>query len=143
MSITVQQLRIDNWVKFEGKLYQIGAIYNSGQISLVGYEDGSVDISSLDPVELSEPILASIENFKRETPDDRDGMVFIVNKKFIVRQVNFGFLGNAQLGFAFELCENDDWCTVVSKVSSLHQLQNITYSLTETEIIYNPQSVTK
>ena len=55
--IKVEELRIGNWIEFEGKFYQIATVYDSGQINLKGFNDGSVDISQLSSIQLTDDIL--------------------------------------------------------------------------------------
>jgi hypothetical protein len=122
--IQANELRIGNWV-----------MHPNGDVKISAEDIGSkYSLDACNPIPLT-PEIFEKAGFEKETPDDKYGVVYKKDKfNFIIRRVNFGMIGKDDFGWSFELSDETNWATIVSKLQSLHQLQNLYFALTNTEL---------
>ena len=91
------------------------------------------------PIQLTEDILLRL-GFERETEDDKYGRVWINKKfgKFIIRRVNFNrpIIEPVKYGFTLEYSDEEDWVGIVKEIATVHQLQNLFFSLCGEELTF-------
>jgi hypothetical protein len=126
--IAANELRIGNWVDQLGKYYQVVSVAAEDGDEYVKCNDGDLVFSkSLTPIPLTPEILESV-GFKLETK---------VWWKFPDEDISgWVLLDNSPVDESFSLCY-DQLVLGIPLTKYLHQLQNLFYSLTHTEIIFN------
>ena len=108
--------RIGNWVNYNGKQYQIYGISNEYPfLDTIAFGAGVVEWKDIEPIKLTEEVLARCKGVEiaKQKQYRLDTRLFVVRENKI-----FDYGSNTQLDY-------------------LHELQNLIYSLSKTELEYD------
>ena len=122
----VQDLRIDNWLIFDGRYFQIDCIAKDAPfLNTEEFGVGVVSYKNIIPINLSHKILKKC-GFKNDhsTFEYADGSN---NEKLFISWIDGEYVVELQNGEK----------NISIELKYLHQLQNLYFALTQTELIIN------
>lgn len=133
--INKQELRIGNWVEYDGKYYKIDTIANEfPTLNTSEFGIGVVDWNNINPIHLTEEILLKC-GF--EKTDDYGDQIYYEPKNRGNRNYYICF-DHEDISFGLNVFGN---CTNLlhdnSNLQFLHQLQNLYFALTGEELTVN------
>lgn len=131
--LTPYDLRLGNMLTFQDKIFTVAGLSNPQQVRL--YDGMGADqwefIDTLNPIPLTEEWLLKL-GFKKDTE-------FMGKVLELDCGVSFGISDDNLLYYFGNL--ECFWVDILAEAKYLHQLQNIVFSLTGTELIIETQTV--
>ena len=131
--IAANELRIGNWVMYDNRLFQIEAISRSLPcLNTDEFGIGVVDWNNINPIPLTPEILEKCGFVRNNT-----ACYFGLGNYYIHYQIKTSVVGIAIINDDDRL-DADEELSVDLNIKHLHQLQNIYWCLTSTELNYTP-----
>lgn len=129
--IQANDLRLKNIVSYEGKQYSIHSLTPEyPYLDTIEFGQGVVEYKDLEGVKLTEDIVSKIIEVKNFGINYNGGTININTQSYLIVRI---FMGTWNV---YIKCNNS---TVAEYINvSLHQLQNLFYSLTGKELNYKP-----
>ena len=129
--MNANELRINNWVEYEGRYFQLYAIdANMPFLNTAEFGVGVVDYNNIFPIPLSPEILEKCEGFIKQvgTPNNSKAIYF----DFVGYRI---YCTDAFCSIHFDA---GDWFPEIRKINNLHTFQNWYYFNTGHELTCKP-----